>query len=447
VNPAARVARAAALEYLEYDAAALLQISSLGGVAAAGLLWSAGQRDRAFTLASRIHRSGSSELAARAIERALRRGQALARAGKSADLWSFYDAHVRQSLHRADTQAILRNPSMLLGYRALVVKSALEGERGVIVLDYSYIFPLFAALFDIDAIARRYQIVLEPSWRGICTADVLAFSRFDFPVLVESIEPRDIAFIKGLETNLSTVPVAANWWIDHRQIKPMPDVARDIDVIVVASWSALKRHWRLFRMLARLRKRGQRLRMALVGYRSDKTKVEIEEEARYFGVADQVEFYEGIPLADVGRLFARSRVHVLWSRKEGANRAVIESLFADVPVVVRRGLSYGFEYPYINEQTGRFAGEDDLGDVLLDVIENRQRYRPREWAMANMTCQRATAILEEAVRAKAIKRGEPWTTGLTVKTSKLETQGYWNPEDQAKFGQDYAFIVQQLRRA
>jgi glycosyltransferase involved in cell wall biosynthesis len=381
------------------------------------------------------------------IERALRRGQALARAGTSADLWSFYDAHIRHSLQRPDAQPILRNPLALLGYRVLVIKSARERERGVIVTDYSYIFPLFAALFDIDAIARRYHIVLEPSWRGVCTPDVLAYSRFDFPVFVESIEPRDVAFINGLDTNLSTVPVAANWWIDHRLITPMPDVARDIDVIVVAAWSAVKRHWRLFRVLARLRKRGRRLRVALVGYPTDKTMADIQEEARYFGVADQIDFFERVALQDVARLFARSKVHVLWSRKEGANRAVIESLFADVPVVVRRGLSYGYEYPYINEQTGTFAGEEDLGDVLLDIIENRQRYRPREWAMNNMTCQRATAILEDAVRARALKSGEPWTTGLTVKTSRLETQGYWNPKDQAKFEPDYAFVKQQLRRA
>ena len=187
--------------------------------------------------------------------------------------------------------------------------------------------------------------------------------------------------------------------------------------------------------------------MALVGYRADKTRAEIEQEARYFGVSDQVEVYEGIPLGDVARLFARSKVHVLWSRKEGANRAVIESLFADVPVVVRRGLSYGYHYPYINEQTGTFAGEEDLGDVLLDMIENRQKYRPRDWAMENMTCQRATAILEDAVRATALQSGEPWTTGLTVKTSRLETQGYWNPEDHVKFEADYAFIKQQVRRA
>jgi hypothetical protein len=120
-------------------------------------------------------------------------------------------------------------------------------------------------------------------------------------------------------------------------------------------------------------------------------------------------------------------------------------MFADVPVVMRRGLSYGYEYPYINKQTGRFASEDELGDVLLEMLENRQQYRPREWAMGSMSCQRATTTLEEAVRQIALSHGEPWTAGLAVKTSRLETQDYWDPEDRSRFAADYAFLAGQIR--
>ncbi len=437
LNTGVRLLRSAALEYLEYDATILQQVLSLGGVAAAAALWGAGQDDRAFTLASRIHRSGHSSLAARVVEQALR----------TRNLRDYFDAHIARSVRRPDAAQMVANPSMLFGYRALVTKRARDRERGVLVLDYSYIFPMFAALFDIEAIAKRYHIVLEPSWRGLCTADVLAYSRLDFPVMVQTIEPRDVAFVKALRSNLTTVPIAANWWIDHRLIQPVPAAERDIDVVVVASWSAVKRHWRLFHALARLRRRGHRLRVALVGYPSDKTRAEIEAEARYFGVDDQIEIHERVSLAEVGALYARSKVHVLWSRKEGANRAVIESLFADVPVVVRRGLSYGYHYPYINDQTGAFADEEELGDVLLDVIANRNRYRPREWAMANMTCQRATEILEQALREQSRLAGEPWTEGLAVKVSRLETQGYWNPDDGARFREDYAFLEAQVRAA
>ena len=64
--------------------------------------------------------------------------------------------------------------------------------------------------------------------------------------------------------------------------------------------------------------------------------------------------------------------------------------------------------------------------------------------MENMSCQRATTLLDDAVRTIALQRGEEWTTGLVVKTSRLETQDYWNPEDRLRFEPDYAFLAEQV---
>ena len=146
------------------------------------------------------------------------------------------------------------------------------------------------------------------------------------------------------------------------------------------------------------------------------------------------------------QLLNRAKVQLLWSRKEGANRAIVEALFADVPVIVREGLSYGYRYPYINPQTGRFATEATLGDALLEVIQCGDRYSPRQWALENMSCQRATEVLAATIRERALADGQRWTTGLSVKTVRLETQAYWDPADRARFAADYAFLEQQVRR-
>jgi glycosyltransferase involved in cell wall biosynthesis len=432
--------RSAALEYLEYDSRAARWLTATCGAAAAGALWTAGQRARAFTLLSRIHRSGGAESVTSGIERALASLNRQERHGKRTGLWDFYEAHTRESLRIGQAAGVVSRPETLFGYRAIVLKGASEGERGVLVVDYSYIFPVFAALFDLDAIASRYYIVLEPSWRGLCTADILSYSRFDFPVFIETIEPRDTAFIEGLGANFVTVPIAANWWVDHRLVRERPGIERDIDVIMVAAWGDVKRHWRFFKVLAGLRRRGHRLKVALVGYKSDKSRQDIEDEARHFGVVDQLSIYERLPLDEVGALLARSKVHVLWSRKEGSNRAIVEALFAGVPIVVRDGLSYGYHYPYVNESTGCFATEATLGDAILRVIERRDQYHPREWAMANMSCQGATRILESSIRSVAVAAGEKWTRGLVAKTVHLESQRYWDPDDKGRFEEDYAFL-------
>jgi glycosyltransferase involved in cell wall biosynthesis len=440
-----RFLRPAALDYLEYDASFSRWLVGVAGTAAGALLWAMPDKTLAFRFLSRVHRSGGSDAATALIERRLARATARERSGHATGLWSLYEAHTKRSLELPHANDIVKRPLSLLGYRVLVLKSATEDERGVIVIDYSYIFPLFAALFDVQAIARRYHIVLEPSWRGLCTADILSYSRYDFPVFVESIEPRDIAFIQGLGANFRTVPIAANWWVDHRLVKPAPGVERDIDVIMVAAWSGIKRHWRFFRVLAGLRERGHQLRVALVGYKTDRNRTHIEDDARALGVRDQIEFHEGLTLQQVGALLARSKTHVLWSRKEGANRAIVEALFADVPIIVRSGLSYGHEYPYVNPATGRFADEHTLADTLLEMLAHRETYRPRAWAIENMSCQRATEILEDSIRREALKAGEPWTRNLAVKTVHLESQRYWDPEDMERFKADYAFLASHVR--
>jgi glycosyltransferase involved in cell wall biosynthesis len=298
-----------------------------------------GAASQAYRLLMRTHSGNFSEAIDRRIEEDLRDAIARERRGESVGLWSTYDEVIAAAVgtFRAGSNA---NPRRLIGSRLLVAKSWRPGERGVLYVDYSYVFPLLAGLFDLRSIADRYHLVLEPSWSGVCTPEILLYSRLDRPVFIETIEPRDLRVLTTIDTNLTCVPVAANYWVDYRLIKPMPEVRRDIDVIMVAAWAGIKRHWRFFRTLAALRRRGHRLRVALVGYRYDRTIDDISDQLTYFGIRDQVELFERLSQTEVSALLARSKVHVLWSRRECANRAIIEAMLADVPVIVRAGLTF-----------------------------------------------------------------------------------------------------------
>jgi hypothetical protein len=264
-------------------------------------------------------------------------------------------------------------------------------------------------------------------------------------VFIQSIEPRDTAFLEGLRGNLLPVPVAANWWVDHRLFRPLPDVAKDVDVIMVASWAGFKRHDRFFAALARLKARGERLTAVLAGYPAGCSRADIERQARYFGVAGQLEIYEWLPPEELNRQFNRARVNVLWSRKEGVNRALIEGMFAGVPCLLREGFNYGHRYAHINAATGCYAAERELPDRLLDMVRRHRDFAPRDWVLANMSCQKATAILEAAVRKAAVAQGEEWTEGLAVKVTQLNTMRYWDESDAERFRADYGFLRSGLR--
>ncbi len=436
---------AAARERLTYDLRPLRAPVAWTAWMAARILLVAPSGDlraHAFGVLTRLHSGAFSPAVDRRIVDLIRDATAREHRGQSTGLGALYDLTIRKAVatFRAGQNP---DPKRLIGSHVLVLKTARTGERGVVVVDYSYVFPLLAGLFDLRRIAERYWIVLEPSWAGACSPEILLYTRLPCPVLVETHEPRDHALFTALDTNLVGVPIAANWWVDYRQAPP-PHGTRDIDVIVVATWADIKRHWRVFKVLSQLRARGHRLKVALVGYRYDRTREDIEALADHYGIRDQVETHERIPQDEVFRLLARSKVLVLWSRREASGRALTEAMLADVPVIVREGLTFGFRYPYINEHTGRFVPEAGLGSAIVEMIATRERYAPRAWVLANMTAEHATAALETRLRERALAAGEPWTEGLVVKMSNLETQRYWNPDDRARFAADYAFLESAL---
>jgi glycosyltransferase involved in cell wall biosynthesis len=326
------------------------------------------------------------------------------------------------------------------------VKSHRPNEKGVIILEYNYILPAFARLFDLDKVARRYHLVLEPSWSGYCTPEVLTYSQYAFPVFVQAYEPRDAAFIQNLRANLIPVPTSTNWWVDHRLFRPLPDVAKEFDLIMIAAWGAYKRHHCFFHALRDLRVRGHRLRALLLGYPIGMSLKEILDQARFYGVEDQLEVHELVPYKQVNDFLNRAKINIMWSRKEGVNRAIIEGMFAGVPCLVREGFNYGYKYSYINEQTGCFSTERQLPDTILTMLENHARFNPRDWVMENMSCQRATAILSAKIKEVATKAGEPWTEDLTPKVNWLQGMGYWNPEDEGRFAEDIAYLTTTYRQ-
>ena len=408
------------------------------------VLLRADRKAAAFSILAKLHQDDACERASRLAEQIARQTAADAALGGAAGP-NFVRDYARQLQPPSWAAGYFRDPCSILGRLALVIKPRSETERGVLVLKYNYTFSHMNRFFDIDRVASAYYVVLEPSWSGYCNLDILQFCSVSAPIFVEAAEPRDAAFIRSVGANLIALPLASNWWVDHRIFRPLPGTRKDTDVVMIATWARYKRHFEFFRVLGGLRRRGRRLRVSLIGYPGDMTRHDVAEMAAFFGVADQVDLHEDIPQTRVNQLINRAKVSLIWSLKEGVNRAIIESMFAGVPCILRDGFNYGYKYPYVNEQTGCFTSEADLPQTLLGAIRDYARFSPRSWVAANMTCQRATALLEEVIAARARALGEPWSGGITVKTNALHTMEYWNLEERDRFAADYAYLRQTLR--
>lgn len=427
-------------EYLSFDARFLRGLIATGALVASWFLRRLGKPDKALSLEASLHRRAMGPSIDNAIERRI--GVVLS---NNRSLLSDYLADLGP---QGSTEVFFKDPERLVGSRILVVKSPSGAEKGLVSLDYSFVFPLFARCFDVPAIARRYHILLEPSWSGYCDLDILCFAAYDFPVFVQAYEPRDRDFVSRLGSNLIPVETAANWWVDHRVFRPLPGVTKDADVIMVASWARFKRHAQLLAALRQLRDRGEWLQTILIGYANDWSREGIHDVARYYGVADQVEMYERISSEEVNRHYNRAKVNVVWSRREGVNRAIVEGFFAGVPGVVRLGFNYGYRYPYINERTGCFASEADLAGKLLEMARGAAGLSPREWVLENMSPQIATRIVDRAIGSWCRTAREEWEEGkVAVKLSQLDSQHYWDRAERQRFGADYAFLRSTIRNS
>ncbi len=422
-------------EWLTFDCKPLRAMLSLGGaLAGAILLWLRFDQS-ALRLLTKAHRSNGSSIAARLVERFLR-----ARGRRRVQLVRSYREYLTTARATPELVRFLENPQRLLGARMLVLKSPRKNEKGVLLIDYSFAFRIFGTRFDVSRIAAQYHIVLEPSWSGFCDLDILSFTQFPFRVLVESSEPRDTSFLLSLRSNLVPVPVSANWWVDHRVMCPIPGVAKQVDFIYIAAWARYKRHARLFEALSALRRRGERFTLLLIGYPGDLTKDDVFRTARDFGLQSNVELREGLTPEDVNLALNTAKVNLLWSRREGVNRAVIEGLLAGIPCVIRQGFNFGYRYPFVNSRTGCFVTEQDLPRKLLWMRDNYQVFAPRTWVLEHMSCQQAAAVITSKLHEIAMQAGETWTTELVVKVNYLNRMSYWNPVDEGRFADDYSFL-------
>ncbi len=433
-------------EYLLFDAKVFQQFCAALGFSLGLLLFLGGQRGKALRVLAALHRVNWSTFSDRLSEALFRREVARLRTPPMATA-SPLAAHILAIGPLPATQKFFDSPERLLGTRLLVLKSARKNEKGIILIDYSFAFPLVAKLFDLDQIANRYHIVLEPSWSGYCDFDILCYSKLDSPVFVEAYEPRDSRLITTFRSNLIPVSTSANWWVDYRIMRPLPAIRKDCDVVMVASWARFKRHARFFAALAKLRRRGRRLRATLIGYPSDCRMADIMQEAAYFGVLDQLEFFEWLQPDEVNYQLNRSKVNIIWSRREGVNRVIIEGMFANVPCILREGFNYGYRYPYVNAATGRFATEATLPEVMLELLECYGQYTPRDWVMEHINCQKGTEIIGSAVRDVALGLGEAWTGSPVVRVCHLNAMRYWDEDDKARFANDYGYLRSLVKSA
>jgi glycosyltransferase involved in cell wall biosynthesis len=357
----------------------------------------------------------------------------------------FLEQLTEQVVALENTKHFFEDPRELFVGVCIVLSPRTSSKKGILLVKYSYYFPLMFKLFDMQNIADNYHIVLEPSWAGTCEPGILAYATLNSPVFIMSYETRDTDFLKGISTNLNDVKLSSNWWVDHRKFNYAMDIKRDIDIIVISTWANFKRHYFIFKALVELKKVLPDLSVALVGYPGDLSLQDVKQMAENMGLADVVNFHEWLPPEEVSQLLQRSKVNLLWSRFEGLNRSIIEGMFCNVPCILREGFNYGDKYPYINAETGRYSSESKLADNLNVMLKNYENYSPRSYVLNNHTCIKATQILREKINVVEREVGNELTNDIAVKINALHGMDYFEADERSNYHNDEAYIISQLK--
>tara|TARA_R110001583_G_scaffold181353_1_gene338562 strand:- start:4135 stop:5475 length:1341 start_codon:yes stop_codon:yes gene_type:complete len=357
----------------------------------------------------------------------------------------FLEQLTEQVVALDNTKHFFDDPRELFVGVCIVLSPRTLSKKGVLLIKYSYYFPLMFKLFDMKNISENYHIVLEPSWAGTCEPGILAYATLDSPVFVMSYESRDTDFLKGISSNLVDVKLSSNWWVDHRKFDSVLDIPRDIDIIVISTWANFKRHYFIFKALIELKNNIPDLSVTLVGYPGDLTMHDVKLMADKMGLTDIVSFYEWLPPEEVSQLLQRSKVNLLWSRFEGLNRSIIEGMFCNVPCILREGFNYGDKYPYINSETGRFSSESRLALNLEDMIKNYRNYSPRNYVLSHHTCIKATQILTDKINEIVSGTDDELISDVAVKINALHGMDYYHPEQHSNFHNDESYIISQLK--
>jgi hypothetical protein len=177
-----------------------------------------------------------------------------------------------------------------------------------------------------------------------------------------------------------------------------------------------------------------------------RTADDIRREAAPFRLDNvTLEIVESVPAAEVARLVARSKVFVFLSRKEGDNKALVEAMFANVPVVVYER-TVGGATSRVNPSTGVLTSDAALPATLRRMLDSWPEYEPRAWAMTHTGSAVATRVLDTALREASGRPGPLGQDGIVVKTN-APNLAYADPADRSRFAADYAFITGCLRPA
>jgi glycosyltransferase involved in cell wall biosynthesis len=321
--------------------------------------------------------------------------------------------------------------------RALILKRPRAGgEKGVLFLAFEFLWMRLFRYANLGALSRDYDLVLSPTWSPPHDLAFFIANRLwpgELFTILSNFD--DAGAFESVYRNVHPIPLLASSWVDPRAIGADGEAEKQYDFVMLANFAEYKRHFALFRALARMQRSTKVLLLGVPW--AGRSRETLERDAELLGVREQVVIKEGLYGDAMFRELRLAKVSVVLSLLEGSCVAVTESLFAGLPVGVLKNARIGSK-AFINSSTGRLLNEGSLASELADFAAHYRNYEPRKWALeAGIGCQESSKVLNEHLKKAADPRGLPWTADIVSMHWRPDPR-YVCPDDEEAMREEYA---------
>ncbi len=294
--------------------------------------------------------------------------------------------------------------------------------KGVLLITYTSTFSYFIKQDWFSLLDNLFIFVLEPSSAGYADPDILSFLLKSKHCLVQATELRDRIFMNILFPEGRVVSFGASDWVDPKTFKASKS-NKIYDSIYVANLNPCKRIFRYIDAISKIVDvHNPDYKSCLVcapwGGNSGKMKNYITSYIKNKGIESNIELILGLSRKKLIQKLDQCKVSILLSFKEGSNRAIFEAMLIGLPVICISE-NIGVNKNYVNEFTGLLVPDRCFEDALVAMQDNWKLFKPRKWALENISPFATTAKLSTILNEKY---GDNCNTSLFIKTNNPELE-------------------------
>lgn len=334
-----------------------------------------------------------------------------------------------------------RKKIRLRNFCQVLKKPRLPVEKGILRI-YSIPYVFFAAPDLLRKLGERYFLYVEPAAGVVFRHSYLRiFSLPEDPTLLGLSCPEDSDFV-GANPGVLTTRIAHGDFLDPGVDVPLGGEKR-FDIVFNGAYDEMKRK-RHFTMLDLMDHPGLKTINALFIGQGDENGIEtFKREVKKRGLDGRVSVLSNIPRAEVPVWLDRCRIGVHLALHENGCRAVYEFLRSDLPCIISSSMA-GQRMDVLNPKTGAAVPDAELPDAIRGALDEREKFRPREWFLEKSGCHNSSRELNEIFKAHFARLGYEWGEDI-VPLGSGGANRYITTEDYKRFLPEFRWMFDAFR--